>query len=226
MDKGRKFFTMLLIILTILITVLLGYLAYKYISGYIVSKEAAKIVEEFENEVKDINTVEIDEENTIVNDIVNNVEQPPVQNTGSSQTTKSPQTTKKYKGYTVIGTIKIPKTKVSYPIVNSTSPNAMDNAIVLLYGAGLNRQGNTVIAGHNYRNGGFFGNNKKLQNGDKIYITDEYGKSIEYTIYNKYIAEDSDFSYATRNTNGKREISLSTCTSDSTKRLVIWAKEN
>ncbi len=222
MDKGRKFFTILLVMLAIVITVLLGYLAYKYISGYIISKEAAKVVEEFENEVKDIITVEIGMENTIVN----NVEQPTVQNTNVQQTTKAPQTTRKYKGYTIIGTIKIPKTKVSYPIVNSTSPNAMDNAIVLLYGAGLNREGNTVIAGHNYRNGGFFGNNKKLENGDKIYITDEYGTSIEYTIYNKYIAEDSDFSYATRNTNGKREISLSTCTSDSTKRLVIWAREN
>lgn len=222
MEKGRKFFTIMLVMLAIVIIILLGYLAYKYISGYIISKEAAKVVEEFENEVKDIVIVEIGEENTIAN----NIEQNHIQNTQAPQTTKTPQTTKKYKGYTIIGTIKIPKTKVSYPIVNSTSPDAMDNAIVLLYGVGLNRQGNTVIAGHNYRNGGFFGNNKKLENGDKIYITDEYGTSIEYTIYNKYITEDSDFSYATRNTNGKREISLSTCTSDSTKRLVIWAKEN
>ena len=71
--------------LAIVITVLLGYLAYKYISGYIISKEAAKVVEEFENEVKDIITVEIGMENTIVN----NVEQPTVQNTNVQQNNKS-----------------------------------------------------------------------------------------------------------------------------------------
>lgn len=220
MDKGRKFFTILLIILAIVITILLGYLAYKYISNYIIAQEAAKVVEEFESEVQNIITVEIGEQN----EIVNNEGQAP-QNTQISTTTTQ-KVTKKYKGYNMIGTIKIPKTKVSYPIVDSTSPSAMDTAIVMLYGAGLNKEGNTVIVGHNYRNGGFFGNNKKLENGDKINITDETGTSIEYTIYNKYITEDSDFSYATRNTNGKREISLSTCTNDSTKRLVIWAKEN
>lgn len=218
MDKGRKFFTILLIIVVTLTLALLGYIAYNYISNYINTKEAAKIVEEFESEVQNIITIEIGEENT-------NTEQDnqAPQNTQVSK----PQTkvTKQYKGYNMIGTIKIPKTKVSYPIVDSTSPAAMDTAIVMLYGVGLNKEGNTVIVGHNYRNGGFFGNNKKLQNGDTICITDEVGTTIEYEIYNKYITEDSDFSYATRQTNGKREISLSTCTNDSTKRLVIWAKE-
>ncbi len=219
MNKGRKFFTILLIIVGIITLSLLGYLAYNYISNYITTKEAAKVVEEFENEII---TVAIEDEVEVTNTTENNN-----QNSNSNVTAK-PQTkvTKKYKGYNVIGTIKIPKTKVSYPIVDSTTPAAMDTAIVMLYGPGLNKEGNTVIVGHNYRNGGFFGNNKKLENGDKIYITDGEGKKVEYTIYNKYIAEDSDFSYATRNTNGKREISLSTCTSDSTKRLVIWAREN
>lgn len=216
MNKGRKFFSILLIIITIITIVLVGYLAYNYISNYILTKEAANIADEFENELEDIITVEIGQENTITNETTNNEE-----TTNKTQT----KVTKKYKGYNVIGTIKIPKTKVNYPIVDSTSPQAMDTAIVMLYGVGLNNPGNTVIAGHNYRNGGFFGNNKKLVNGDSIYITNKQGVKIEYVIYNKYLTSDSDFSYATRNTNGKREISLSTCTSDSTKRLVIWAKE-
>lgn len=45
-------------------------------------------------------------------------------------------------------------------------------------------------------------------------------------IYKTYITGDMDFSYATRNTGGKREVSLSTCTTDPTKRLVIWARES
>ena len=211
-SKGRKFFGILLIIIIIITLALLGYLAYKYISDYLISKEAASAVDEFENLVI---TVEIEDENKNENEenIVNTTQ--PVTSTNVN-----------YKGYNVIGTIQIPKTNVKYPIVDSTSPNAMSVAIVMLYGPGLNQIGNTVIVGHNYKNGGFFGNNNKLSIGDKIYITDVSGNKIEYTIYNKYITSDSDFSYATRNTNGKREISLSTCTSDSSKRLVIWAKEN
>lgn len=211
-SKGRKFFGILLIIIIIITLALLGYLAYKYISDYLISKEAASAVDEFENLVI---TVEIEDENKNENEenIVNTTQ--PVTSTNVN-----------YKGYNVIGTIQIPKTNVKYPIVDSTSPNAMSVAIVMLYGPGLNQIGNTVIVGHNYKNGGFFGNNNKLSIGDKIYITDISGNKIEYTIYNKYITSDSDFSYATRNTNGKREISLSTCTSDSSKRLVIWAREN
>ena len=49
---------------------------------------------------------------------------------------------------------------------------------------------------------------------------------IEYTITKTYTTTDMDFSYATRDTNGKREISLTTCTNDVNARLVIWAKED
>lgn len=216
MNKGRKFFTILLTIVVLITIGLLGFLAYKYISNYILTKEASDIVDEFENSII---TVAIDDENTNIIQTEDGTQN--VGNAGNRTTTKV-----KHKGYDVIGTIQIPKTKVKYPIVNSVEPAAMDSAIVMLYGVGLNQEGNTVLAGHNYRNGGFFGNNKKLENGDKIYITDERGKKVEYTIYNKYTTTDSDFNYATRNTEGKREISLSTCTSNSSTRLVIWAKEN
>lgn len=216
MNKGRKFFSILLAIVSIITIGLISFLSYKYISNYILTKESSDIVDEFENSII---TVAIDEENNTVN--------------GETQTSTNSNTLGnrtssgiKHKGYDVIGTIQIPKTKVKYPIVNSAEPAAMDSAIVMLYGPGLNQEGNTVLAGHNYRNGVFFGNNKKLENGDKIYITDETGNKIEYTIYSKYTTTDSDFSYATRNTEGKREISLSTCTSNASTRLVIWAKEN
>lgn len=215
-NKGKKFFEILLIIVILVVICLIVYLMYNFISNYLISKEAGEIVDEFEEQVNNIISVEIeDEENNIS------------ENTETNNTTTGTKGTTQitYKNYNVIGTIQIPKTKVKYPIVDSTSSSAMDVAIVMLYGVGLNKQGNTVLAGHNYRNGGFFGNNKKLENGDKIYITDNVGGQVEYIIYNKYITSDYDFSYATRNTDGKREISLSTCTNNSSKRLVIWAKE-
>ena len=54
------------------------------------------------------------------------------------------------------------------------------------YGPGPNEPGNTVIAGHNYLNRLFFSKNKNLNIGDKVYITDQYGVTVEYTIYNKF----------------------------------------
>ena len=224
-NKGRTFFGILLTLIIIVTLALLAYLAYDYISKYLISQEAAKVVDEFEIEIENLITVEISDENQIANEVIENTNT--ITNTIISNNSSNMQPSNvKYRGYNVIGTIQIPKTKVKYPIVDSTSSEAMDVAIVMLYGPGLNEEGNTVIVGHNYRNGGFFGNNKKLEVGDKIYITDSAGTKVEYTIYNKYMTTDSDFSYATRETNGKKEISLSTCTNDSSKRLVIWAKEN
>ena len=92
--------------------------------------------------------------------------------------------------------------------------------------SGLNKVGNTVIIGHNYRNGAFFGSNKWLDEGDKVYITDDSGDRVEYTIYKKYLTEEKDYSYATRDTNGKREITLSTCTDASNdQRIIVLAAE-
>mgnify|MGYP004455717633 CR=1 FL=1 len=218
-NGGRRFFSILLVVISIVVIGLVGYLAYDYISNYLIAKDAAKTVDEFENQII---VVAVDDENT-VDEVTNTTVETP-SNNNNNNTNKT--STVKYKGYNVIGTIQIPKTKVKYPIVDDISTDAMDRAIVMLYGPGLNQIGNTVIAGHNYRNGGFFGNNKKLELGDKIYITDAYGNKVEYTITNKYLTTDTDFEYASRDTQGKREISLSTCTSDASKRLVIWAKES
>ena len=77
----------------------------------------------------------------------------------------------------------------------------------------------------NYRNGLFFSNNKKLSNGDEIYITDETGTTIKYIIYSMYETTPDDASYMTRDTMGRREISLSTCNDDSSRRLIILAAE-
>ena len=63
-----------------------------------------------------------------------------------------------------------------------------------------------------------------LKNGDKIYITDNSGKKLTYTIYDKFETSDTDTSFYQRDTGGKAEITLSTCTDDSKARLIILAK--
>lgn len=103
----------------------------------------------------------------------------------------------------------------------------MEEAVVLVYtsGAGLNETGNTVLAAHNYSNGTLFSNNKNLEIGDLIYITDSTGRTITYEVYDKYETELSDSDYMARRTYGVREISLSTCTDDEQKRLIVLARE-
>ena len=56
---GRRFFTVLLIIVMAIALTLVGYLAYRYLSDYILQKEASEAVDEFENMII---TVAIDEE--------------------------------------------------------------------------------------------------------------------------------------------------------------------
>lgn len=221
MQKGKIFFNIIIIITIIALISIIGYISYYYISNYIALKEAEKAVDEFENNVM---VVAIEDEEILGEGQTETSSTQETPTTNKSATNKTNSTTT-YKGYSMIGTIQIPKTKVKAPIVDKVTVNSISAAVATLYGPGLNQIGNTVLVAHNYRNGTFFSNNKNLVIGDKIYITDQTGQKIEYSIYKTYTTSDTDFSYATRDTNGKREISLSTCTTDASKRLVIWARE-
>lgn len=218
MQKGKRFFNIIIIIAIIALISIVSYVLYYCISNYLAVKEAEQAVEEFENSVI---VVAIEEEKQEQNEVENQQVSKPNQ----TQTTNKTSSKVSYRGYSMIGTIQIPKTKIKVPIVDTVTPQSITSAAAVLYGPGLNKVGNTVIVAHNYRNGTFFSNNKKLVVGDKIYITDTTGEKIEYTVYKTYTVDANEFDYATRNTNGKREISLSTCTTDENKRLVIWAKE-
>lgn len=159
-------------------------------------------------------------------------------NTGSTTTTTKPEdsqtpsssnSVKKqmYKGFEMCGTISIPKTKLKYPILTRLSPKALDTAVVVEYPKDpvLNEVGNIVIAGHNYRNGTFFSNNYKLAKGDKINITDLNKKTVTYVIYKIFETSDTNTEFYNRDTNGKREITLKTCTNNAQARLIIQAAE-
>ena len=132
-----------------------------------------------------------------------------------------------YKNYTVEGKIEMPVVGLNYPVLNTmTDAHAIDVAVAVQWGAGLNKIGNTVIVGHNYRSGLLFGSNKKMNKGDSVYITDiETGSRIRYEIYDKFDTKESDTSFYNRETNGKREISLVTCRQNNDYRLVLLARE-
>ncbi len=228
-SKYSKVLTIILIIAIVIIVGLLVFIGIDWYKAYTVGKDTQNSLDQFnsyiENNQNNDNNANfennIDNNNIIEEPNNNNIIEEPSDNNNNSNSEGLT-----YKGIKVAGVIEIPKTKVKYNVLDDPSAKAMEVGITIIYGPGLNQTGNTVLAGHNYRNGTFFSNNNKLSSGDKIYITDLSGKKVTYTIYKKYKTDPNDFSYATRNTNGKREISLTTCTDDSSARIIIWAKED
>ena len=228
-SKYSKVLTIILIIAIVIIVGLLVFIGIDWYKAYTVGKDTQNSLDQFnsyiENNQNNDNNANfennIDNNNIIEEPNNNNIIEEPSDNNNNSNSEGLT-----YKGFKVAGVIEIPKTKVKYNVLDDPSAKAMEVGITIIYGPGLNQTGNTVLAGHNYRHGTFFSNNNKLSSGDKIYITDLSGKKVTYTIYKKYKTDPNDFSYATRNTNGKREISLTTCTDDSSARIIIWAKED
>ena len=221
-SKYSKVLTIILAIVIIAILALLGFLGYDIYQKYFIESEAAAFVENFEKEKEDENKDNKEEQNQVADENANN----PLDQLGKTPGTgeNSGNTKPTYKGFNMVGTMVIPKTNFKYPVLEKVTKQSIETAVAVLYGAGINQVGNTVIIGHNYRNGLFFSNNKKLNIGDQIYITDNSGNKLTYTIYNKFETTDTDTSFYQRDTQGKPEVTLSTCTDDSKARLIILAK--
>jgi len=64
-----------------------------------------------------------------------------------------------------------------------------------------------------------------MQIGDKIEITDLTGQTLTYEVYSKYNVDPSDVSCTSQDTDGRKEITLITCTNDSKERVIVKAKE-
>lgn len=230
-NRFNKFLSVILVIILIAVFVILGFWGYDLFQKQYINASADHAIYDFDKLVN-----ELDESNSQSDDNQEQAEAAEEENSeegndsdsdGSSSSRRrrsggSVQYT--YRDYNVVGKIEIPKTKIKYPIFDEATVNSMKVSVGIVYGPGLNEVGNTVIMGHNYRNGTFFSNNHKLENGDVIYITDSTGWRVAYTVYNVYTTGSSDFDYAVRDTGGGMEISLASCTSDSQSRLIIWAK--
>lgn len=221
-SKYGKVLTVILVIVVIGVLVLLGFLGYDVYKKATSDRTVAEVMNQFDESI----TNNTEEENVTVDNTqvtVENIETGSITTGGSSSGTSH---VVQYEGYNVVGTIEIPAIDLKYPILERTTPDSIELAVAILYTAnGLNQPGNTLIVGHNYRSGAFFGNNDKLQLNDKVYITDTSGTRIKYNIYNIYETSAEDGDFIMRDTNGRREISLSTCTNNSKARLIIWAVE-
>lgn len=230
MRRGySKFLTVILIIIIVAVIGLLAYLGYDYYTKYRINKDAQDFVDaSTEGITVDVPTNGDNTNNNAIGNINTNTTGNEQQNTSGESSTSQAGKKGTYQGFYTVGSIEIPKTNVKYPIIEKVTKRSLEKAVAVEWPQPdpvLNEVGNVVIAGHNYRNGVFFSNNKKLSKGDKIYITDLNKNRVAYTIYNIFETTDSDASFYNRDTNGKREITLKTCTDDSQRRLIIEARE-
>lgn len=132
---------------------------------------------------------------------------------------------KQYRGYPVIAKLEIPAISLETYVLSKYSENALKVSVAKFWGADPNQVGNFCIVGHNYLASNMFSNLKKLKQGDSIVIKDHKNQEIWYEIYAISKVTPKDTNCLSQETNGKREVTLITCTLDSKLRIVIKARE-
>ena len=138
--------------------------------------------------------------------------------------TKSTYTASNGKTYEIVGKIKIPSINVDYSILSETSDALLKVSVCKFWGSNPNEIGNLCIAGHNYRNKRFFSKVPTLKVGDIIEITDLNNNTLKYSVYDKYTVDPTDTSCTSQITNGKKIVTLITCTDDSKQRVIVQAE--
>jgi len=202
-----KIYKAIFYMLLIAAIVVIGMIIYKYGSNQKNEKESQEVVEAFSNI-----------------DFSENSE-------NSEEQTEESQVQLEYKGYKVIGIVKIPKINLEYPILeigdidpdNAKAP--MKVSIIKYWGENVNDYGNLSIAGHNNKDGTMFGKTKKLEKGDIVELTDLKGQKIQYSIYDIFVTDPNDVSILLPKDEVIREVTLITCTNGNKERLILKAKE-
>lgn len=197
-----KIYKAIFYMLLIAAIVVIGMIVYKYGSNLKNEKESQDVVAAFSN--MDFSNNEEESEN---------------------------QVQLEFKGYKVIGIVKIPKINIEYPIleIGDIDPESakapMKISIIKYWGENVNDYGNLSIAGHNNKDGTMFGKTKKLQKGDIVELTDLKGQTIQYSIYDIFVTDPNDVSILLPKDELVREVTLITCTNGNKERYILKAKE-
>lgn len=127
--------------------------------------------------------------------------------------------------YSTEAVITIPSIGISYPVLTETSDELLEISVNKYWGPNPNEVGNYCIVGHNYRNGKMFGRLSELVNGDIIELEDLSGRTLKYKVYNKYVVKPTNTKCTSQLTNGKKELTLITCTNYGKERLIVKCRE-
>ena len=128
-----------------------------------------------------------------------------------------------YKGYTILGRIEIPRVGINTVILKEHTYAAMNIGAIKTYGVDLNEKGGFVISAHNFRGRTpFFYPVRNLKSGDLIYISDNQGRKMTYTVYSvsRYVSPD-DTSYLTKTED--YHLTIVTCENGGKSRIVVRA---
>ena len=127
--------------------------------------------------------------------------------------------------YSILGVINIPKINSKYPIIAETSDVLLKVSVCKFWGSNPNEVGNLCLVGHNYRDSRFFGKVPTLVVGDVVEITDLEGKTLKYSVYDIFTVYPTDTRCTSQLTQGKKEVTLITCTDNGKKRVVVKCTE-
>ena len=141
-------------------------------------------------------------------------------------TATSTYTAQNGKKYDTIGIVKIPKINLTYPILSKTTDALMKVAPCKFHGATPNEVGNLCIIAHNYRRKGvFFSDVPDLVIGDIVEIQDLSQRTIQYEVYDIHTVLPDNVADTTQKTNGRKEVTLITCTDDNEQRVIVRCKQ-
>ncbi len=126
--------------------------------------------------------------------------------------------------YKVLGKLVIEKIGVDNNILEVCDDDSLKLSVTKFYGPGVNEAGNFVICGHNW--GGILKRLSELQDGDTFYMINRETKTkIYYQIVDHFTCGPNDISILDQNEDGKKKVTIYTCTPSGAKRVVYTAKE-
>lgn len=155
--------------------------------------------------------------------IIEKVDEEIEKNKNSSVIADEINTTYNGINYTVLGKIKIKKININEPILKENTTKAYNTSVVKIAGPSINSEGNVIIGGHNYMRGNFFIKINRLKENDVITITDLSGASVNYYVYEYKVVSADDASYLSQPIDGRKMITLVTCTKGGKDRYIVKA---
>ena len=234
LKRKKRIYKIELFLSVFLICLLFSYYIYAEYDRNKSEEVSKEILAEIKEQVD--NTVKKDENDKIVVILEvpgtqeDNEDKTENQNNNQTKTNNTKIDTKTYTSkdgvkYTTEAILKIPKINIEYPVLSATSDALLFVSLNKYWGPQPNEVGNYCIVGHYYENGKMFGKLHKLKNGDKAELTDLSGNTLKYQVYNKYVVEPTDTRCTSQLTDGRKELTLITCTNGGTQRLVVKLRQ-
>lgn len=183
-------------------------------------RKEEKVVDNTIKKKDNVIIVALDDSNEVIN-----IPEIAQQTETQEDTATEVYTTTSGEDYTIEATIRVPRLDIEYPVIAETSEQLLKISINKYWGPAPNEIGNYCVVGHNYKSKKMFGRLSEAVSGDIVELEDLSGNVVKYSVYDIYVVEPDDTACTSQLTNGRREVTLITCTNYGTQRLVVKARE-